>query len=69
MPSENKFRPKRRHGRHRLEPAQRLDALLAFNVIAADRESVYRHCDKLGVVPAAWMRELVMAAVKAGARS
>ena len=58
---------RRRHGRRRILAAgQRLDALIAFCVTAADRDGVYAFCDTIGVVPAAWIRGMVLSAVRQG---
>jgi len=54
----------RRHGRRPIDPARRLSALVSFSVTDEDRERIYTHCDKIGIVPSVWLRDLTLAAMK-----
>ncbi len=57
---------KRRRGRPKFPEGTTLQAKVGIPMTIAEREEIFEHCEKLGIVTSRWMRKVLLDAIRNG---
>ena len=56
----------RRRGRPKSAPGTKCDVQIGIHVTRSERDEVHAHCEKLGLVPARWLRSVLLDLIRRG---